>query len=310
MKRFRKDPLEDLLVGRSGVAERDELAELLASAKQSLLRDPDESTAVIHLTAIARAVAEENTRQTTPVTVPLATWRKVMARTTSFALKLGAAATALFAGTVGLAYAGVDLPGTAAERAVERTLGVELPNQATEDHGKPDNEGENGDKSVSDEVRAVKESTDERGCEFGQAVAEAARANSQNEDAGRDKPCKEKETDATHGKSDEEHGKADEEHGKADEDHGKADEPHGKSDEIHGKSDEEHGKADEAPANGERGKSDEEHGNAGDPQGSRETGEESSAENNSEKNPKPKGSRERGTEASEQGQSHRPDDEE
>src|SRR5918992_3356461 len=134
MKRFGRDPLDDLLGGR---AEGDELASLLIAVKRSLLRNSAESTAAAHLAAIARAVEEEKALQTTPATVPLVAWRKVMARTTSFALKLSAPATALFAGTVGLAYAGVDLPGTAAERAVERILGIELPNQATEDHGKP-----------------------------------------------------------------------------------------------------------------------------------------------------------------------------
>jgi hypothetical protein len=80
----------------------------------------------------------------------------------------------------GLAYAGVDLPGTAAEKAVENVLRVELPNQA-----RPENPG----KSVADEVHAVIEGTEDRGCEFGQAVAAAASANRRGEAPAKDDPC-------------------------------------------------------------------------------------------------------------------------
>jgi len=126
-----------------------------------------------------------------------------MSRTASIGMKIAAATAALLLSTIGLAYAGVDLPGTAAEKAVEKVLGVELPNQAAddsasdeahgksdEDHGKSDEAGdeENG-KSVSDDVHDVKDSTEERGCEFGQAVSDAAGANRQGDEDNEKDPC-------------------------------------------------------------------------------------------------------------------------
>jgi hypothetical protein len=262
MRHFRHQHSEKLLTD-PGERIDDELAAFLATARKSLTRNPDEATTAAHMSAIVRAAAEADQHQ--KAFRPSETWRKVVKTTTAFAIKAAAGATALVLGTVGLAYAGVDLPGTASEKAFESVLGVELPNQATEDHGKSadakdDKEAkadkdkaakdekdaeDNGGKSVSDDVHAVIDGTDERGCEFGQAVADAARANSQNEDAGSDDPC-DRDDEKSSGRSTEDHGKVDDDHGKADEDHGKTDAAHGKADEDHSSSNDSAEKADDA----------------------------------------------------------------
>ncbi len=83
---------------------------------------------------------------------------------------------------VGLAYAGVDLPGQAAEQAFEAVTNLELPNQGPE-----------VDSSVSDDVRTVIDG-DLEGCELDQAVADAADANSEDEAASETDPCTQDES--------------------------------------------------------------------------------------------------------------------
>lgn len=105
-----------------------------------------------------------------------------MDRTISAVLKGAAGVLAASMSMMGLAYAGVDLPGQAAANAIEAVTGVELPNQ--------NDGGENG-KSVADDVKAVVESDAEKGCEFGQAVAAAASQNAQGDGPGAEEACTE-----------------------------------------------------------------------------------------------------------------------
>jgi len=100
-------------------------------------------------------------------------------------MRVGAGAVAASLSTMGLAYAGVDLPGTAAERAFER-VGIHLPNQTPEGSGK----------SVAGDVRAVIENADERNCEFGRAVSEAASQNRQSEDKTKEDKCLDRSEEA------------------------------------------------------------------------------------------------------------------
>jgi len=100
-----------------------------------------------------------------------------MDKTIGIALKSAAATLAASMSMVGLAYAGVNLPGQAAERALEAVTGLELPNQ-----------GSNEGKSVADDVHAVLDS-ELKGCELGQAVADAADANRQDEASAEIDPC-------------------------------------------------------------------------------------------------------------------------
>ncbi|HYI44437.1 MAG TPA: hypothetical protein VE174_03110 [Actinomycetota bacterium] len=269
MRHIRQQQSEQPLTD-SGRRTDDELAAFLATARRSLVRGPDEATEAAHLAAMVAAASTPEQEASGPSEI----WRKVVDRTRAFALKTAAGATALVMGTMGLAYAGVDLPGTASEKAFESVLGVELPNQTTEDHGKSaeakaeakakkadatdveKDAKDNGGKSVSDDVHAVIDGSDERGCEFGQAVAAAARANSQNDDAGAEDPCdrddKEAKEDSTkdRGKSDEDHGKADEAKAKSDsDDEADEDDEDDETDEdeeskVRGKSAGEHGKSD------------------------------------------------------------------
>jgi len=104
-----------------------------------------------------------------------------MDRTISTVLKAGAGVLAASMSMMGLAYAGVDLPGQAAANAIEAVTGVDLPNQS--DSGK----------SVAEDVKTVVESDMERGCEFGQTVAAAASQNAQGEGPGSEDACTEGE---------------------------------------------------------------------------------------------------------------------
>jgi hypothetical protein len=111
-------------------------------------------------------------------------WREILNRTRSMALRGAAAVVAASLSMIGLAYAGVDLPGQASETALEKVTGLELPNQTGGEV-----EVTQGAKSVADDVKAVIESTDERGCEFGQAVAEVASQNAQGDTGPEEDPC-------------------------------------------------------------------------------------------------------------------------
>jgi hypothetical protein len=170
--------------GSTGSALSDDLEAVLGAARTALAEAPNEASRERHLAVVLEAATDlasaEQTRAPAPVQAPLSLWRKVMRRSLSVALKLSVALTAATLSMAGLAYAGVDLPGNAAEKAVEKVLRVELPNQA-----RPENAG----KSVADDVHAVIESSEDRGCEFGQAVAAAASANRQDESPAKADPC-------------------------------------------------------------------------------------------------------------------------
>jgi hypothetical protein len=170
--------------GSTGSALSDDLEAVLRAARAALAEAPNEVARERHLALVLEAARDlasaEQTRTPSPVLAPVSLRRKVMRRSLSIALRLSVALGAATLSMAGLAYAGVDLPGNAAEKAVERVLRVELPNQE-----RPENAG----KSVADEVHAVIESTEDRGCEFGQAVAAAASANRQGESPAKDDPC-------------------------------------------------------------------------------------------------------------------------
>jgi hypothetical protein len=180
--------------GSSGSALSDDLGAVLGAARTALAEVPDEVARRRHLAVVLEAARDlapaEQTRAPARPLVPVSLWRKVMRRSLSVALRLSVALGATTLSMAGLAYAGVDLPGNAAENAVEKVLRVELPNQE-----RPENAG----KSVADEVHAVIESSDDRGCEFGQAVAAAASANRQDESPAKSDPCTRDESDGANG---------------------------------------------------------------------------------------------------------------
>jgi hypothetical protein len=180
--------------GSTGSALSDDLGTVLGAARTALTEAPNEVARERHLALVLDAARDlasaEQTRPPAPNPAPVSLRRSVMRRSLPVALKLSIALGAATLSMAGLAYAGVDLPGNAAEKAVEKVLRVDLPNQ-----GRPENAG----KSVADEVHAVIESFEDRGCEFGQAVAAAASANRQDESPAKDDPCTRDDSNGANG---------------------------------------------------------------------------------------------------------------
>jgi hypothetical protein len=131
-------------------------AKFLSEIRNAYVREPDEDVASRHLAAIAREAELVRPRRTRG---PVA-WRRTFAT-------LGAATLAAILGSAGLAAAGVDLPDQA-QTAFDK-VGITLPNQA--------GGGQSGEHARSDEVHEVIGNTQpsDRGCEFGQSVAQAAK---------------------------------------------------------------------------------------------------------------------------------------
>jgi hypothetical protein len=196
MGRFLRLPDEELsrlLAGEAGTREEalGEVALLLDEVRQTYASAaPDEATRARHIAAISEAsqlaadkgnpVARPVSKAHGPVDVQvseLPKWRSVMDRMIATTVKLVASTVAASMSMIGLAYAGVDLPGEAAGKALEIVTHLDLPNQGSEQ-----------DRSVADDVRAVLDG-DLEGCEQGQAVANAASANRQNGATTDNDPC-------------------------------------------------------------------------------------------------------------------------
>jgi hypothetical protein len=150
-----------------------EVASFFAEVRATYVSDPDGAVASRHLAAIAREAELVQLRRTAKP----ASRRRTMTRNRFLrpSATLGAATLAAVLGTAGLAVAGVDLPDPAT-KAFERA-GISLPNQA--------GGGQSGEHARSDEVHSVLDATppSERGCAFGQRVAEAAKGSSPPEHA-------------------------------------------------------------------------------------------------------------------------------
>lgn len=182
MARFLKlsdEELARILAGEAGASDPllDDAAAALDEVRRSVAAArPAAEVRARHLAALMEA-ARTSVGEATPLE-GRTTWRRVMEVTDkmkSFALRTAAGAVAASMSMMGLAYAGVDLPGQAAERAIEAVTGVELPNQ-----------GSSGN-SVAEDVKAVVES-DLTGCARGRAIADAADAN-RKDDQGRGPKC-------------------------------------------------------------------------------------------------------------------------
>jgi hypothetical protein len=176
------EDLDRLFAGSAADDRTRDLAFFFADVKDAAMALPTPEKAAQHVAALS---AEAVRLAPEPVAVGsavagLAMWRRMMDKNLP---RLGKAAAGVMAASmsmIGLAYAGVDLPGTAAERALEAVSGLELPNQ-----GQPEDAG----KSVADDVKAVVESDAEKGCSFGRAVAAAASRNRQGEGGSDTDPC-------------------------------------------------------------------------------------------------------------------------
>jgi hypothetical protein len=163
--------IDRLLSGRTAAGGEEQLAAFFHSARVVLSLPPDEKTERDHLRAMLAAARPR------PATTILPTTTRGTSRTRGHlglrlraaAAKVAIGALGLTTGTAGLAMAGVDLPGTVAEKAFG-AVGVALPNQ-----------GQGGAApNASETSRRVREAIQGRdgsmsGCEFGASVSRAAR---------------------------------------------------------------------------------------------------------------------------------------
>jgi hypothetical protein len=180
--------VEQLAAGRPPTDEDafEELAADLRVVRAACIAAPDEVTQALHIAEITQtaqllAARGERVPAATQAIGPAeqtskrAKWRRRLEMARSSAIKLAAGVAAATLSTVGLAYAGVDLPGQAAEKAFDAVLGVELPNQVGGDvEITSDGPDENADQTALDVWAVISNWSGERGCAFGQAVANAA----------------------------------------------------------------------------------------------------------------------------------------
>jgi hypothetical protein len=173
--------------------ERDEdlrdLADFLASTTQALARPPRNDVEAGHLALVAAAVRARSDEAVAPT--PAATTTRapiarsierrglMRLRSVRWALKVAVATASIVLITAALAFAGVDLPGTAAETAFQKVLGVDLPNQVEEHAGAvPEDLPESAADpalAVLDVIREWRSGAEWNGCEFGARVSAAAR---------------------------------------------------------------------------------------------------------------------------------------
>jgi len=205
MKRTRRitsHEIDQLFAGSTSAREPADLGAAIAELRSELLTPADEAVAARHVKAIAEAAREAVGEGLVGAESGAITdaWRRIVMRSKTLVLKVAAGATAGLMSTAGMAYAGVDLPGTAAEQAVEAVLGLELPNQADRtdaaadattqdaaDRAKAGSRNEGSGNEVSDFASGHE---GERGCEFGQAVTEVAQSD-KNQDAADSRTCQE-----------------------------------------------------------------------------------------------------------------------
>jgi hypothetical protein len=173
MKKFSvtERDMDRLLSGRS-LADGSEarLAAFVGSTRRVLTIPPDEATEAAHLKAILAAARPRPSTTILPATGKRASGTSLGLRLRAAAAKVAIGALGLTTGTAGLAMAGVDLPGTLAEKAFD-AVGVSLPNQGRGHEGSP---------NASETSRRVHEAHRRRdasmsGCEFGASVSRAAR---------------------------------------------------------------------------------------------------------------------------------------
>jgi hypothetical protein len=158
------------------------LAAFVGSARRVLTVPPDEATEAAHLKAILAAARPRPTTTILPATGKKAAGSSLGLRLRAAAAKVAIGALGLTTGTAGLAMAGVDLPGTLAEKAFD-AVGISLPNQ---------DRGHQSSPNASETSRRVHEAHRRRdasmsGCEFGASVSRAARGVT---DEGEPEHCK------------------------------------------------------------------------------------------------------------------------
>jgi hypothetical protein len=194
MARFQRlsdEDVERLFLDRPPEADQDlhDLATFLADASESLARPPRSEIEATHLALLAEAVRSRHAAaQGSPL--PIATRTGASAGTTQrrgpmrhrivrLAAKVAGIAALMVVLTAALAFAGVDLPGTAAETAFQ-TVGVDLPNQGEDaaeavDPAKLPTEASETAGRVLGVIHEWFTGAPWTGCEFGARASQAAR---------------------------------------------------------------------------------------------------------------------------------------
>jgi hypothetical protein len=164
-----------------------DLAGFLADAAETLSRPPRGEIQATHLSLLAGAIRTPSAglrgessgpaAAAPPIARPTEGRRLMRSPVVRWAVKVTLAAATLVTTTAALALAGVDLPGTAAETAIQKVLGVELPNQA-QDALDPAQLPEGASDTAGRVLTVIHDQLsggDRNGCEFGAAVSAAAR---------------------------------------------------------------------------------------------------------------------------------------
>jgi len=164
-----------------------DLAGFLADAARTLSRPPRGEVQAAHMSLLAGAIRTPSAgprgsssgpvAAAPPIAPPAGERRLLRSPLARLAARVAVTAATLVATTAALAFAGVDLPGTAAETAFQEVLGVELPNQgrvAPDPAQLPENASETAGRVLT-VVHDWLSGAGGHGCEFGAAVSAAAR---------------------------------------------------------------------------------------------------------------------------------------
>jgi hypothetical protein len=163
-----------------------DLAVFLADAVETLARSPRGGIQATHLSLLAGAIRTSSAglrgessgpaAAAPPIAQPTERRRLMRSPVARWSAKVVVVAATLVATTAALALAGVDLPGTAAETAFQKVLGVELPNQG-QDAVDPAQLPEGASDTASSVLTVIHDrlsGAEWNGCEFGAAVSAAA----------------------------------------------------------------------------------------------------------------------------------------
>jgi hypothetical protein len=205
-----------------------DLAFFLADAAESLSAPPSSRVEARHLGQLAEVIGSGSApeRRSTTVDVARSATRRspMIPRTVRWVATVVVAAASLVLMTGALALAGVDLPGTAAETAFEKVLGVNLPNQDRDAAADAVNPAKLPADASDTAVRVLTviqewfEGAPWSGCEFGARVSQAARGLEGEPDTSRcDTAGSEHGASGSHGRGPDAAGNADKGHAIADE---------------------------------------------------------------------------------------------
>lgn len=193
--RYREEGLDRVFAGSApdGDEALEDLASFLAETRAALARSPEEAVEARHVAALAAAGGSLAGRGEATAETERSAWAPagraagaprrrapMRFRVVRWTVKVAPAAVGLVALTGGLARAGVDLPGTAAETAFQGVFGIELPSQGGEFETAVDPEQlpEDADETARGVLAVIQAwvsgGEEWTGCEFGARVAHAA----------------------------------------------------------------------------------------------------------------------------------------